>query len=91
MLKAVPQQELIDQDRPQRKASGVRQPFGRDLSVHSEESFEVLVEIFDRHRAQFVEDAAHLHPSIRMGIAPIARRNQQTLVLTTHVVQQGVL
>ena len=44
MRMAVPQRQLVDDDRPQREPAGVRQTFGRHLPVAIEDPFELLVE-----------------------------------------------
>jgi hypothetical protein len=56
MLEAIPQCQLVHHDRAQGKPTGVDQPFGWHLAMHVEDTFELLVEILVRDRAQLVED-----------------------------------
>ena len=60
MLVPVPQRELIDEHGAQGKAAGVDQPLGRYLTMHIEDSLELFIEIFNRVRAQRVQEATHL-------------------------------
>ncbi len=66
MFMAVPQRQLIHEDRAQREAPGTDQALRRDLPVPIKDPFELLVEVLNRRRAQFVEDPPHLHPVVGM-------------------------
>lgn len=71
MLKAIPQQELIDQNRAKHNAPRIGQAFGRDLPMAIEHAFELFIEVLNCHRAQFVEDPADLYTRIGMRIPSI--------------------
>ena len=48
-------------------------PFSGHLALEVEDAFELAIEIFDRHRTEFMKDPADLDPAIGMGIGAIAR------------------
>src|SRR5262245_59252257 len=77
MLLPVPQRELIDEYSAQGKSACVDQPLGRHLAVHLEDALELFIEVFNRMRAQLVQEATHSDPSIRMWIGPPARRDHR--------------
>src|SRR5919202_3927276 len=87
MFMPIPQGQLVDEDRAQGEPTGVRQPFRRHLSVTIEDPFELLIEVLDRRRAQLVEEAAYLHPVVRVRIPPRLRGHQAALVLLTQLAQ----
>lgn len=43
----VPQRQLVDEDGPQREATGIRQALRRDLAISVEDASELLVEVLD--------------------------------------------
>jgi hypothetical protein len=66
VLVPVPQGKLIDEHCAQCKATGIDQPLRWHLAVRVKEAFELFVAVFNRPRAQFVQDAAHPDAVIRV-------------------------
>ena len=87
----IPQRELIDEHGAQGKAAGVDQPLGRYLTMHIEDSLELFIEIFNRVRAQRVQEATHLDPIIRMRIGTAARGDHCLACLRTDGIKSWVV
>jgi hypothetical protein len=68
MLMTVQQSQLIHENGTQCKTTGGHQPTSGYLSMPIKDAFEVLVEILDCHRAQFVEDASHFYSIVIVGV-----------------------
>ena len=83
MLVPIPQRELIDQDRTERKPPRVDQSFGRHLAVDSKDAFELLVQVLDRARPQFVEHPPHIDTIISMRILSTLGRYDHPIRLRT--------
>jgi hypothetical protein len=64
MFMAVPQHQLIHQDRIQREPPGTDQALRRRLPMSIKDPFELLIEGLDRTRAQLVEDAPYFHSDL---------------------------
>jgi hypothetical protein len=91
VLEAIEQCHLVDKDGSQGKALGVAQALGRDRTVHPEDPLEVLVEVFDRHRAQLVEDAPDFDAAIGVGIGPAAGGYQDPVGPVTQPAEVGIV
>src|SRR5205823_4353410 len=81
MLLTIPHGQLVDGDRPQCEASGVRQSFRRHLPLHVEDAIELPIVVLDTYRTQFVDNASYLNPIVGMRIVPILRRHEDALSL----------
>jgi hypothetical protein len=60
ILKTVQQGELVDENCPQHKPLGIDQALSRDLAVTIKDTFEVLIEVFDRNGTELMQDTPHL-------------------------------
>src|SRR5262245_16451275 len=83
MFMSVPQRELIDEDRTEPKSAGVGHSLGRYLAVGVEDALELLVQVLDRSRAQFMKDSPNANSSISVWIRPTARRHYVSTSLST--------
>jgi hypothetical protein len=75
----IPQSELIDQHRSQRPALGVGFSLGLHLIVRREDRFELLIEVFNGDRTQFMKEASHFDTRAGMRIGAILGRNQDAI------------
>ena len=68
MFKSIEQHQLIDKDGAKSKSPGIDQPFCGYLTMYVKDALELLVEVLNRNRAQFVKDAAYLHANVSVRI-----------------------
>src|SRR5215211_4531274 len=87
----VPQGELINEHCAQGKAAGVDPPLRRDLAVRVEDALELFVQVFNRPRAQFVQDTTYTDAIIRVRIGATAGRNHGLSCLGTGGVESRVI
>ena len=78
MLKTIQQRQLIEQDGAQGKAASVAQALRRYLTVAIEDTFELLVEVLDSHRAQLMQDVSHFDTIAGVRIGTVLRRHQDS-------------
>src|SRR4051812_18347963 len=71
VLVAVPEQELVDEDRAEGEAPGGGETPGRDCAVGVEAGFELLVEVLDRGGTQLMEDAPPLDAVVGVRVAAL--------------------
>src|SRR6187200_467345 len=91
VLVTIPQRELINQDGAECKPPRIGQSFGRHLAVTIEDSLELLVQVFNCARAQFVEHPSYVDTSISMRIAPATGRDQFASLCRTDRTNGGVI
>ena len=88
----MPEEQLVGEDRSQGPVTGVGLAFGGHGTVRIEETLELLVEVFNCNRAQFVEEAAHFLGVERVvwtRIAPVPRSHQGVAIALAIVSNGG--
>jgi len=85
VLEPIEQGQLIDKDGAERKATGVNQALGRHLPMSVKDALEMLIEVFDRQRAQLMKDATNFHARVGMRATAILTGDQEIVPLVTRL------
>src|SRR5262249_28522915 len=85
------QGQLVHKDRTEGKTAGGYQAACGHLAMALEDSFELLIEILNRYRAGFMEDAADFPPVIGVGVRPASGRDHETTAPRAQLLEVGIV